>query len=82
MFLVVPICIMSVMFVLSYRNTLHKAYVCDISNTILNGLLDPQRGYWINCTTAQTTNAMNKTGGQCEVSQVPNLEGLGQWWQC
>lgn len=50
------------------RYTKEKVYVCDITNTILNGLLDPQRGFWVNCTTKESTNRLNKTGGTCEVS--------------
>eukprot|EP00884_Botryococcus_braunii_P012056 jgi/Botrbrau1/20851/Bobra.0156s0075.2 len=49
------------------EHTKEKAYVCDISNTILNGLLDPQRGFWVNCSTAEVTNDRNQTGGTCEV---------------
>ena len=49
------------------RHTLYKSYVCDFSQTVLSGLLTPQRGYWIDCNTTQVRNAAGDLGGFCQL---------------
>lgn len=49
------------------RRTLYKSYVCDFSQTVLSGLLTPQRGYWIDCNTTQVRNNAGDAGGYCRL---------------
>ncbi|KAK9908503.1 hypothetical protein WJX75_008761 [Coccomyxa subellipsoidea] len=49
------------------ERTLYKSYVCDFSQTVLSGLLTPQRGYWIDCNTTQVRNNAGDAGGYCRL---------------
>ncbi|BDA44712.1 probable broad substrate specificity ATP-binding cassette transporter at C-terminar half [Coccomyxa sp. Obi] len=49
------------------KHTLYKSYVCDFSQTVLSGLLAPQRGYWIDCNTTQVRNDAGHLGGYCRL---------------
>ena len=49
------------------RHTVFKSYVCDFSQTVLSGLLTPQRGYWIGCNTTQVRNDQGQMGGYCRL---------------
>ncbi|EIE21490.1 hypothetical protein COCSUDRAFT_66913 [Coccomyxa subellipsoidea C-169] len=49
------------------ERTLYKSYVCDFSQTVLSGLLTPQRGYWIDCNTTQVRNNAGDEGGYCRL---------------
>ena len=54
-----------------------KSYVCDYSQTVLAGLLTPQRGFWIGCNTTSVRNDQGESGGYCRLGlrlQVPYLQ--------
>ena len=54
--------------------TVSKAYVCDLSDTVVGALVDPRKGYWFNCTTTPVEwpglldkKGRPRTGGSCEL---------------
>jgi hypothetical protein len=59
------------------RHTVFKSYVCDFSQTVLSGLLTPQRGYWIGCNTTEVRNDQGQSGGYCRLGLRLQVCSLG-----